>query len=135
MRKVTETLFCVFYCMKEKHMFFCLNIWISQFIDMHFWQFWKEISHSSILYVSLLLPFCFELNNKILIFFQKENLNMCLSLHKQISLFCNLIMETKPSLLFHHYVKCKNSHFSSLPLSHKLSSKVGLDVVWVYIEP
>lgn len=54
---------------------------------------------------------------------------MCLSLHKQISLFCNLIMETKPSLLFHHYVKCKNSHFCSLPLSHKLSYKVGLDVV------
>lgn len=47
-----------------------------------------------------LLPFCFEGNNKILIFFGKESLNMCLSVHKQIPLFCNHTMETKYSLPF-----------------------------------
>lgn len=47
-----------------------------------------------------LLPFYFEGNNKILTFFGKEGLNMYLSVHKQIPLFCNHTMETKYILPF-----------------------------------
>lgn len=45
--------FCL-YCMKEKHMFICLNIWISQVIFMNFWQFCKEAYHFSTFYFSML---------------------------------------------------------------------------------